>query len=75
YGFGRMLIEGLRTDRLYLFDTGLRVSQVLAGISCATALIYLAINGSIPHDKNKMLVNARSAEVKSSDASEADNGR
>ena len=57
YGFGRMLIEGLRTDSLYLFNTGLRVSQVLAGASVVIALIFLAINGSLPHDKSKMLVN------------------
>ncbi|MEA4896043.1 MAG: prolipoprotein diacylglyceryl transferase [Oscillospiraceae bacterium] len=58
YGFGRMLIEGLRTDSLYLFNTGLRVSQVLAGASVIVALAYLAVNGSIPHDRSKMLVNA-----------------
>lgn len=62
YGFGRMLIEGLRTDSLYLFDTGLRVSQVLAGLSCIVALVYLAINGSVPHDKSEMLVNIKKAE-------------
>ena len=33
YGFGRMLIEGLRTDSLYLFGTGIRVSQ-LVGLLC-----------------------------------------
>jgi phosphatidylglycerol:prolipoprotein diacylglycerol transferase len=38
YGFGRGIIEGLRTDSLYLFNTGLRVSQVLAFASCAIAL-------------------------------------
>jgi len=57
YGFGRMIIEGLRTDSLYLFNTGLRVSQVLAGLSVLAALVYLAVNGSLPHDKRKMLVN------------------
>ncbi len=30
YGFGRMLIEGLRTDSLYIGNTGIRVSQLLA---------------------------------------------
>ena len=30
YGLGRAWIEGLRTDSLYFFGTGLRVSQVLA---------------------------------------------
>ena len=63
YGFGRMLIEGLRTDSLYLFDTGLRVSQVLAGLSVAVALVYLAINGSLPRDKEKLLVNITAAKT------------
>ena len=46
YGLGRMLIEGLRTDSLYLFGTSIRVSQALAGLLfavCTTLLIYLAI--------------------------------
>lgn len=46
YGLGRMMIEGLRTDSLYLFGTGIRVSQLLAGLIftvCAAALIYFAI--------------------------------
>ena len=32
YGLGRVWIEGLRTDSLYLFSTGIRVSQLLAGV-------------------------------------------
>ena len=32
YGFGRMLIEGLRTDSLYLWGTPIRVSQALGGL-------------------------------------------
>lgn len=48
YGFGRMFIEGLRSDSLYasFFGIEFRVSQVLAGaifLACATALIYFAI--------------------------------
>lgn len=42
YGFGRGLIEGLRTDSLYFFSTGLRVSQVLAFVSCILAVAYIA---------------------------------
>jgi len=42
YGLGRFLIEGLRTDSLYFFGTGLRVSQVLALLSCAAAACLLA---------------------------------
>lgn len=41
YGTGRFFIEGLRTDSLYFFHTGLRVSQLLALSSAAAALIVL----------------------------------
>ena len=44
YGLGRMLIEGLRQDSLYVGP--FRVSQVLAGmifIACVAMLIYFAI--------------------------------
>jgi phosphatidylglycerol:prolipoprotein diacylglycerol transferase len=44
YGLGRSVIEGLRTDSLYLFGTGLRVSQWLAILSCVTAVGLLIYN-------------------------------
>ena len=46
YGLGRMMIEGLRTDSLYLWGTGIRTSQALAlvlFVICAAAQIYLAV--------------------------------
>lgn len=46
YGFGRMFIEGLRTDSLYIGNTDIRTSQLLAGIIfivCLTLLVYFAI--------------------------------
>ena len=43
YGFGRMLIEGLRTDSLYIPGTAIRVSQVLGALSCAAAVIAFVI--------------------------------
>ena len=42
YGLGRFWIEGLRTDSLYLFRTGIRVSQLVAAVSFAAALAILA---------------------------------
>ena len=42
YGLGRFFIEGLRTDSLYPPGTELRVSQVLAAVSCLTAAAVLA---------------------------------
>ena len=38
YGLGRVWIEGLRTDSLYLFSTGIRVSQLVAAISFLAAV-------------------------------------
>lgn len=43
YGLGRVWIEGLRTDSLYLFSTGIRVSQLLAGVSAAVSLAVILI--------------------------------
>lgn len=43
YGLGRVWIEGLRTDSLYLFGTGIRVSQLLAGVSCAAAVGLMCV--------------------------------
>ncbi len=43
YGFGRGLIEGLRTDSLYLFNTGIRVSQLLGFASALAAAVVLAV--------------------------------
>jgi prolipoprotein diacylglyceryltransferase len=40
YGFGRMFIEGLRTDSLYLPGTSLRISQCL-GLACFLASAVL----------------------------------
>jgi len=43
YGLGRAWIEGLRTDSLYLFGTGIRVSQLLAILSAITAAVLLVV--------------------------------
>ncbi len=43
YGFGRMMIEGIRADSLYLFSTGIRVSQLVAAVSFAAAVTIIAV--------------------------------
>lgn len=43
YGFGRGLIEGLRTDSLYFFSTGIRVSQMLGFVSALVAAVALVV--------------------------------
>ena len=54
-GLGRALIEGLRTDSLYLGP--FRVSQLLAAISCFAGVLLLLINLFRAHDPQKMFVN------------------
>jgi len=49
YGLGRSWIEGLRTDSLYFFSTGLRVSQALAIVTCVVAAAVLLIELRKPH--------------------------
>ncbi len=50
YGFGRMLIEGLRQDSLYIGNTGIRVSQLLAFfcfvIGLAVLIFFAAISNT-----------------------------
>ena len=55
YGLGRALIEGLRTDSLYLGP--FRVSQLLAAISCFAGVLLLLINLFRAHDPQKLFVN------------------
>ena len=42
YGLGRLWIEGLRTDSLYIGGTSVRVSQLLAGITCLVSVVLIA---------------------------------
>ncbi len=41
YGFGRFLIEGLRTDSLYLFNSDIRISQLVAALSFGFAVYFM----------------------------------
>lgn len=44
YGFGRFFIEGIRADSLYIGQTNIRVSQLLAAISFVAAAVLLIRN-------------------------------
>ena len=54
YGVGRGLIEGLRTDSLYLFGTSIRVSQALgfasALVAAAVLIYYLCFRRHRPEE-------------------------
>ena len=54
YGFGRMFIEGLRTDSLYIGSTGIRVSQLL-GLLLFLAGTGLLVYGLVKTKKNNEL--------------------
>ncbi len=43
YGFGRMFIEGLRTDSLYLWHTGIRISQVVGAVCFVVGLALILV--------------------------------
>ena len=55
YGFGRSIIEGLRTDSLYWGPV--RVSQALAAATCVVAVTILTIMQFRKHDPQKLFVN------------------
>lgn len=57
YGAGRTFIEGLRSDSLYLGDTGIRVSQLLSAILFVAAISLLIYNAFRKHDPEKLFVN------------------
>ena len=59
YGLGRTFIEGLRMDSLYWGQ--LRVSQLLAAVSCFAAAVVLVILAFRKHDKQKLFVNVVAA--------------
>lgn len=43
YGFERMIVEGLRTDSLYLPFGDIRVSQLLAALTCIAGIVMLIV--------------------------------
>lgn len=75
YGLGRGLIEGLRTDSLYLFGTGLRVSQVLGFASCLAALLILGYNALFRQFDPENLQYARYMKLKGDNAADLSESR
>ena len=61
YGLGRTMIEGLRMDSLYWGP--FRVSQLLAAVSCAAAVVVLIWQSFRPHPAEKLLVNQVKAQT------------
>lgn len=57
YGLGRAFIEGLRTDSLYFFSTGIRTSQMVAVVSCVAAVGIILWKLKKHPDPNDVYVN------------------
>ncbi|MCD7918551.1 MAG: prolipoprotein diacylglyceryl transferase [Clostridiales bacterium] len=70
YGLGRFFIEGMRTDSLYLFDTGIRVSQLVALVTVIVTVQILVIQLFRKHPKEKLLVNSPRSELREAQAEE-----
>ena len=71
YGLGRSWIEGLRTDSLYLFSTGIRVSQLLAIVffaGSAAAIVWIRVKRKPTPDM--LYVNRRRAAEETAKQSE-----
>ena len=69
YGLGRVWIEGLRTDSLYIGSSGIRVSQLIAGVTFLAATVLLALilrSGKCSPDK--LFVNRVAAAKAAADA-------
>ena len=67
YGLGRMWIEGLRMDSLYLFGSSIRASQALAMLLfavCTALLVYFAFNKP---DKEFYRMEASASKAKSNE--------
>ena len=58
YGFGRMFIEGLRTDSLFIPGTGIRISQMLGLVLFVASVAVLAVGFVFAYKKKlaKVLV-------------------
>ena len=75
YGLGRMFIEGLRTDSLYVGSSNLRVSQLLAGICFLGVVIFLVYDKIFrEHDPADLYVN-QNARKKAAEAVEEATGK
>ena len=68
YGLGRTFIEGLRMDSLYLGP--IRISQLLAAVTCFAAVLVLMIMMFRKHDPARLFANVKAARLAAEEASE-----
>ncbi len=71
YGLGRTIIEGLRMDSLYIGP--LRVSQLLAAVTCFAGAVALMLLALKKHDPARLYVNQlAAAEAEKAEKAEAE---
>jgi phosphatidylglycerol:prolipoprotein diacylglycerol transferase len=70
YGLGRTFIEGLRMDSLYLGPV--RISQLLAAVTCFAAVVVLMVMMFREHDPKNLFVNVKAARLAEQEAAEAE---
>lgn len=70
YGVERMIVEGLRTDSLYIASTSIRVSQVLSGILAIVCLAFLIYNFVKASKKSKDFVEKEKILIKEGDGTD-----
>lgn len=68
YGLGRTFIEGLRMDSLYWGPV--RVSQLLAAVSCFAAVVVLMVMMLRRNDPGQLFVNVKAAQEAAKEAAE-----
>lgn len=72
YGLGRVFIEGLRTDSLYVLGTNLRVSQLVAGLCVVVSAVLLFYHKVFKeHDPEELFVHVmaqNASQIETADA-------
>ena len=68
YGLGRTFIEGLRMDSLYWGPV--RVSQLLAAVSCFAAVVVLMVMMLRRNDPGQLFVNVKAAQEAAKEAAD-----
>ena len=70
YGLGRAFIEGMRSDSLWLIPDVIRISQLIAAVSCIAALVIYILNARRLKAGRKVLFGAGLEEEQAQPATE-----
>lgn len=72
YGLGRVFIEGLRTDSLYVLGTNLRVSQLVAGLCVVVSAVLLFYHKVFKeHDPEELFVHVMAQNASQTETADA----